>query len=123
MIFYWLNGFSQAQVTFRYADSVTYGLYTERNWSKLIIKGKEAIDEGHDFFYMRMRIGIAYYELKNYAMSAFHFKRALEFNDSDPLALEYLFYSYYLSGRTLQAWASLPETDSQIGRASCWERV
>lgn len=107
-----LNVFSQAQVTFRYADSVTYGLYTDRNWSKLIIGGKEAIDDGHDFFYMRMRLGIAYYELKNYAMSAFHFKKALEFNDSDPLAVEYLFYSYYLSGRTLQAWASLPETDS-----------
>jgi hypothetical protein len=59
-----------------------------------------------------MRLGIAYYEMKNYGMSAFHFKKALEFNDADPVATEYLFYSYYLSGRTLQAWAVLPGTDS-----------
>ncbi len=49
-------------------------------------------------------MGIAYYERHNYAQSAKHFTRALEFNAGDQTALEYLFYSYYLSGRYFQAW-------------------
>lgn len=105
--------YSQETMDFRYADSLTYKLYDQKNWNELINKGKEAISSGHDYYYMRMRLGIAYYERHNYAQSAKHFARALEFNTGDQTALEYLFYSYYLSGRYFQAWTILSETGFQ----------
>ncbi len=98
-----VNG--QITKNFRYVDSITYSLYTGKSWNELIREGNRAVSNGHDFYYMRMRIGIAYYEKRNYVMSALHFRKALGFNENDQVALEYLFYSYYLGGRTNQAFA------------------
>ena len=104
IIFLSIKAFPQEAMSFRYADSLTYDLYLKKNWNELIDKGKDAIISGHDYYYMRMRMGIAYYEKHNYAQSAKQFTRALEFNADDQTALEYLFYSYYFSGRYFQAW-------------------
>ena len=113
-IFLSIKIFSQEPaMSFRYADSVTYNLYLQKNWDDLIKTGKEAISNGHDYFYMRMRLGIAYYERHNYVQAAKHFTKAIEFNTGDQIALEYLFYSYYLSGRYFQAWTILSETGLQ----------
>ncbi len=98
-----LNG--QQVESFRYSDSLTYSLYLEKKWDDLISEGHKAINSGYDYYYMRMRMGIAYYEKRNYALSAIHFKKALGFSNDDQVALEYLFYSYFLSGRTWQAWS------------------
>ena len=100
-----LNG--QIPGSFRYVDSLTYNLYTEKKWDDLILAGKSSVKDGHDYYYMRMRIGVAYYEKRNYAMSAIQFRKALEFNENDQIALEYLFYSYFLFGRTRQAYSLL----------------
>lgn len=116
LIHYGLSG--QYQKSFRYADSLTYSLYLEKNWEYLIISGKEALDNGHDYYYLRMRIGIAYYERHNYAMASIHFKKAQEFNFNDQVVLEYLFYSAFLSNSHYQAWSilsgSFPETKKRI---------
>jgi len=101
-----LNG--QATENFRYADSLTYSLYIEKSWNKLISAGNNAIKNGHDYYYLRMRIAIAYYEKHNYVKSAEHFRIALELNTNDQIALEYLFYSYYLSGHSYQAQSLMP---------------
>lgn len=97
-----MNG--QMTGSFRYADSVTYRLYTEKKWADLIHEGNNAVRNGYDYYYMRMRIGIAYYEKHNYAASALQFRKALSFNENDQIALEYLFYSYYFSGQTNRAF-------------------
>ena len=106
-----LNG--QVTGSFRYADSLTYSLYAEKHWNDLIKEGNRSVRDGYDYYYMRMRIGIAYYEKHNYVMSAIHFREALEFNANDQIALEYLFYSYYLSGRTPLSWALMPSFNPQ----------
>lgn len=100
-----LNG--QMPGNFKYVDSLTYSLYTEKRWDELILTGNRSVKEGHDYYYLRMRIGIAYYEKHNYGMSAIHFRKALEFNENDQIALEYLFYSYFLFNRTSQAYSLL----------------
>ncbi|HUX55488.1 MAG TPA: hypothetical protein VMV77_00820 [Bacteroidales bacterium] len=94
----------QSTESFRYIDSLTYNQYAEKRWNDLIRTGNHSVKNGHDYYYMRMRIGIAYYEKHNYYKSANHFRKALEFNEKDQVALEYLFYSYYFSGRTPLAW-------------------
>jgi tetratricopeptide (TPR) repeat protein len=84
-------------------EQKSYQLYTDKNWSELITYGNTAVKKGYDYFYMRMRIGIAYYEKKNYCAAESHFIKALEFNNGDELALEYLYYSYIFVGRNEDA--------------------
>ena len=88
---------------FKSVDQGTYGLYMEQHWDELIRIWKEGLKQDIDYYYLRMRIGIAYYETKNYKASQAHFRKALEFNQGDPVASEYLYYAYLFAGQTEQA--------------------
>jgi hypothetical protein len=88
---------------FKSVDQETYNLYMEKIWDELIRAGKDGLKQGIDYYYLRMRIAIAYYETKNYKASQAHFRKALEFNEVDPVASEYLYYAYLLPGQTDQA--------------------
>ena len=84
-------------------DSATYAQYLAGDWSALIRDGKQAIRQDVDYYYLRMRLGIAFYEMKNYMTAAGHFKKALEFNQDDPVAQEYLYFSWLYSGQSERA--------------------
>ena len=84
-------------------DAKTYNLYLESKWDELIRAGKEGLKKDIDYYYLRMRIGIACYEQKDYKASQAHFRKALEFNTGDPVALEYLYFAYLLAGQQQQA--------------------
>lgn len=88
---------------FKTVDLETYKLYMEQDWDKLIKAGKDGLKQDIDYYYLRMRIGIAYYETQNYKASQTHFRKALEFNEGDPIASEYLYYAYLFAGQTEQA--------------------
>lgn len=94
---------SQEKMTPHYADKKTYELYLSQNWSELITVGKEALDNSNDYYYLRMRIGIAYYEKKNYNLAKKHFTKALEFYSKSNLAHEYLYYCYFFTGKNEEA--------------------
>ena len=91
------------QMDFNTIDFETYRFYTSSNWDSLIIEGKEAIRQNIDYFYLRMRLGTAYYEKGNYMKAANNFEKALEFSSADPSALEYLYYCYLFSNREQDA--------------------
>jgi len=76
----------------------TYLLFEKGNYEELIDYSKKALDENVDFFFLRLRLGIAYYKLKNYKMAIFHLEKSLLFNSDDVIAIEYLYYSYLFSG-------------------------
>jgi hypothetical protein len=80
-------------------DAKTYALYSAGKWDELITQCEYAIDNGVDFFYLRLRAGIAFYRNKNYMSAIGHFEKALIFNPVDIVAMEYLYYSYLFSGR------------------------
>jgi len=80
-------------------DEKTYNLYMSEKWDELTEAVDDAINNGVDFYYLRMRAGIAYYQAKNYMSAIPHFEKALEFSPSDSIANEYLYYSYLFSGR------------------------
>ena len=84
-------------------DRKTFQLYQEKNWKELIKEGKEALNQGLDFFYLRMRLGIAFYEQKNYLSAIPHFRKALTFNDEDKFAQEYYYFALLYSGQALEA--------------------
>lgn len=98
----YLGSQAQVKIDFAWYDKHTYQLYQDKAWPRLIELGQLAIKDGHDFYYLRMRLGIAYYEQGKYRSAISHFEHALDFN-SDPLAAEYLFYSYKFSGRMMDA--------------------
>jgi tetratricopeptide (TPR) repeat protein len=97
-VFSFYKSVSQEELNSAVVEQKSYQLYVEKNWSELINYGKMSITKGYDYFYMRMRVGIAYYEKKNYSLAFGHFKKALIFNSSDELAQEYLYYCYSYNG-------------------------
>lgn len=84
-------------------EQKSYQLYLDKNWSELIAFGNKAVQSGFDYYYLQLRIGIAYYEKKNYSLAEGYFKKALSFNADDELSLEYLYYCYLFNGRYEEA--------------------
>jgi len=84
-------------------DKKTYELFMKSNWGDLREVGNTAIENGIDFYYLRMRMGISYYQEKNYMSAVSHFEKAVVFSPKDSTALEYLYYSYLFSGQESEA--------------------
>ncbi len=108
IVFFWLFsliGFSQLSTDFVSLDKATYEFYLKKDWKNLIVYGKWGLKNDIDYYYLRMRLGIAYYEQKQYRKAIVHFLKALEFNPKETSALEYLYYSYLFSGMTMDARA------------------
>ncbi len=86
-------------------DAKTYDYFIKSDWKNLRETGYSAINSGIDFYYLRLRMGISYYNAENYMSAIPHFEKALYFRNKDTLTLEYLYYSYLFSG--LQSDANL----------------
>lgn len=95
-------------------DIQTYNLYTGAKWDELIDAGNKAISSGIDFYYLRMRLGIAYYYQKNYMSASEHFTKAIEYVPKDPPAYEYLYWSLVFSGREKEARLLASEMSEQL---------
>jgi hypothetical protein len=98
----YLGSEAQVKIDHDWYNKHTYKLYQEKSWPRLIELGNNAIKAGYDFYYLRMRLGIAYYEQGKFRSAISHFEHALKF-DINPLAVEYLYYSYKFSGRHMDA--------------------
>lgn len=99
LLFYFVQASGQSRLTFIEADTSTYNLYLRGEWDKLVKTGRMAIQEGIDYYYLRMRMGYAYYMKGKYRKAITHYKNALHYNEKDPWANEYLYYCYRYSGR------------------------
>ncbi|RZS97942.1 tetratricopeptide repeat protein [Cecembia calidifontis] len=95
--------YAQQQKSLSEVDRVTYELFLQKNWDGLIAEGNQALNQGMDYYYLRVRMGIAYYEKQNYHLAARHFEKALEMNYTEEYVKEYLYYSYLFSGRQADA--------------------
>jgi len=94
---------SQHRPDFAGIDKSTYDLYMASSWKELINTGESALEQGVDYYYLRMRIGIAAYELEDYSKAIRHFRKALEFNSADDVAKEYLYFACKFYGREMEA--------------------
>lgn len=79
-------------------NELTYNKYVEKDWDGLISIAKESISLGEDFYYLRLRMGIAYAEKANYRLAIVNYQKAIEFVPADPIAQEYLYYAYLNAG-------------------------
>ena len=98
----YLGSQAQVKVNLDWYNDHTYRLYQEKNWAGLIELGDAAIKAGYDFYYLRLRLGIAFYDQEKFRSAISHFEDALKFS-KNPLAAEYLYYAYKLSGRATDA--------------------
>ena len=56
----YLGSQAQVKVNLDWYNDHTYRLYQEKNWAGLIELGDAAIKAGYDFYYLRLRLGIAF---------------------------------------------------------------
>lgn len=96
-------------LNFREAEKQSLELYRSGQWKELAKLANKALSQGIDYYYLRLRAGIAFYEMKRYARASVHFKAALEFNENDPLALEYLYECYLELNQQKEAYETYLE--------------
>ena len=105
-----------AQQSYKQVDSMTYRMYLNKEWDKLSRFGKDAANESYDYYYFNLRVGIAYYNLKEYKKAEGYFKKALANNTDSDIAGKYLFWcNIYLNdeGEAYDLYRSLPESTRQ----------
>ncbi len=118
LLFLTLSSWSQNAGDLVEFDQKTYQLYIEQDWDQLIQLGSLGLDSGVDFYYLRMRLGLAYYHTQRYEKARYQFLKALDFQPKDPNAEYYQYYATLLSGRWGEARllvpGLLPETQKII---------
>ncbi|MEI7661592.1 MAG: hypothetical protein WCK34_05330 [Bacteroidota bacterium] len=80
-------------------DLLTYRCFQEKKWDSVIIVGKQALRQNIDYYYLRARMGISYFERTQYIPAIIHLKKAWQFNSGDPVIGRYLYQAYYYSNR------------------------
>jgi hypothetical protein len=88
-----------AQSELAIVDDLSYRHYLNSDWKTLTQYCSLQFAKGIDYFYLRMRAGVAAYEQKHYREAVVHFTKALAFNNNDDIAKEYLYYSFLYTDR------------------------
>jgi hypothetical protein len=91
------------RLDFRTVDELTYRLYTEQKWDSVIVIGKKALRQDIDYYYLRVRMGVSYFEKQEYFPAITHLKKARNFNSGDPFVTDYLYRSYLNSNQNQEA--------------------
>jgi hypothetical protein len=97
------SGYLTAQPEKGKTDSLTWQLYQEKKWDKLLKQANTAFKRNIDFYYLRVRAGVAAYELKKYREAVSHFEKAYEEYNSDDFLNYFYYWSLVLSGREDEA--------------------
>ncbi|MFK5983324.1 MAG: hypothetical protein QM499_10455 [Flavobacteriaceae bacterium] len=80
-------------------DAQTYNLFTAQQWKDLIVYGEE---NQQDFYYFNVRMGVAYFNEREYHSAEKYLKKAINQENSD-YANEYLFWTYFNLGESFLA--------------------
>jgi hypothetical protein len=91
--------FSQEMVSYSSIDSLSYSEYLKNDFKALKETSRKALKEGIDFYDLRMRLAIIGYNEKNYEYALKHFEAAYAMNPANEIVQEYLYYTYFFSGR------------------------
>ncbi len=88
-----LLSFSQAKLNFQKADSLSYAYFLRSDWKSLIELTKEATKQKIESKFIRQRAGYAYFVTGDYYAAKYQYEKALEYDQSDNISQEYLYYS------------------------------
>jgi len=95
---------AQNKIDYQSIDSSTYIQYINKDWKSLIQTSKLGLKNGIDYYYLRMRKGIAEFELENYFKATADFNKALALNEYDKTAKSYRYFSLLNSGKKTMAY-------------------
>ncbi len=108
-----ISSLAQDTLNFKMVDATTYQSYVDKDWNKVIEVGNKALKQDIDYYFLRMRLGIAYYEKTNYRKSIIHFEKAMDMNNEEVVATEYLYYAYKNIGNDIQAMKTLDRSNTK----------
>ena len=104
---------ANAQGSFREVDSTSYSMYMHNQWRELASYGEKANNNGYDYYYLNVRTGRAFFELKDYKTAQYYFEKALKNNSASDFAREYLFWCLYDQEKepeALEIYKQLPDS-------------
>ena len=93
----------KASLSFKQVDSTTYALYLKQDWKPLLALGKESRAAGIDFYYLKVRMGIAYFKENKMLNAIKLLEEAYAVDTYDVVVQEYLYWSYRYSGLLLES--------------------
>ena len=103
MLFITAANAQKKQLSYKQVDSTTYAQYLKENWKPLIEIGKQSRKENIDFYYLKVRMGIAYFK-ENKMLSAIKLlEEAYKANSYDVVVQEYLYWAYRYGGLELES--------------------
>ncbi|MBI2281609.1 MAG: hypothetical protein HYU68_13110 [Bacteroidetes bacterium] len=86
-----VNG--QEQISFQKIDSLSFYQFTNAKWNNLIETKQLAEKNNIDYFYLNLRVGIAYYHKKMFYRAEKYLSKANRQNSLDETTLSYLYYA------------------------------
>jgi tetratricopeptide (TPR) repeat protein len=92
-------------------DSITYYYYTQNQWDSVIDIGKEALYKGYDFYFLRMRMGLAYDNQGNFRKAEMQYDKALGFLSNDVNAAYFKYFAAINGGREEVAYSSFDHSN------------
>ncbi len=111
--FYSFNAYSEGKIDFATVEAKTTEYCNSGKWDSVIYIGKIALENNIDYFFLRKRLGIAWFYKEIYTNAINEFEHALIFNSSDIGTQEFLYLCYILSGREEDARLISKEFEEQ----------
>ncbi len=108
--------FAQDDLSIDSLDKKTEELFAKKQWNEIIILGKRALAVRIESYFLRVRLGIAYFNIKKYFDAIPNFEKAIDIAYPDPEILRYLYLSYIYTGRDEDAnftFYLLPENERE----------
>jgi hypothetical protein len=93
------SAYSQDTIDFATVNNKTFKYTNAAKWDSVVYYGNIGLKSNLDFFYLRERLGMAYYYKQNFVKAISHFQKALKFNSEDPYSKKMLYLSYLYAGR------------------------
>ncbi|MDD3384500.1 MAG: hypothetical protein PHN30_02165 [Bacteroidales bacterium] len=94
---------AQTERSFAAIDSLSYQAWQHANWKEVRQVTQEGFALGYDYYFLRMRAGMAELNLNKPLRADVHFKKALTFSQNDPNALAYRYLALLGSGHFSEA--------------------
>ena len=101
--FAFIQMMGQKTVDFPGVENGTLKYYYSGNYDSLVLLGKAALKNKIDYFYLRYRLGFAYFAKNKFRQAAHQLEKATKFNSLDENTKAYLYNSYKYSGNDAEA--------------------
>lgn len=102
------------QLSYKQVDSTTYAQYLKQDWKPLLELGKQSRLEGIDFYYLKVRMGIAYFKEGKMLSAVKLLEEAYVVNSYDVIVQEYLYWAYRYGGLILESRLFYDKIDKKL---------